>query len=146
MCSFNIDQSMGKKNENTVYNLISKYWTDRQIAKSNDMYSNYDFYDCKYKYELKSRRCAHDTYPTTMIPEMKCHKRTYLLFLYTDGLYYIRYRKDKFNKYEKKMFVKNRYDKQDIIKYYYYIPIEDLKKIEISDDKNCISNYTVHFD
>jgi len=65
---------------------------------------------------------------------MKCHKRTYLLFLYNDGLYYIRYRKDRFKQYDKKMFVKNRDDKKDVCKYYYYIPIEDLKKIEIKNE------------
>ena len=75
------DYYMGKRNENYVHSLIYKYWSDRQISKAVDEYSNYDFYDSKYKYELKSRRCAHDKYPTTIIPEMKCHKRTYLLFL-----------------------------------------------------------------
>jgi len=138
------DYYMGKRNENYVHSLIYKYWSDRQISKAVDEYSNYDFYDSKYKYELKSRRCAHDKYPTTIIPEMKCHKRTYLLFLFTDGLYYIRYRKDKFDKYNKKMFVKNRDDKQDVCKYYYYIPIEDLKKIEINDD-NIKYDYVVNF-
>ncbi len=135
MTSFIIDISMGKDNEEKVYHIIKSFWNNRQISKSDDIYSNYDFFDCKYKYELKSRRVAHDKYDTTMIPELKCHKRTYLLFLFTDGLYYIRFKKDKFEKYEKKMFVKNRKDKKDVKKYYYYIPIEDLKKIEINEKK-----------
>jgi hypothetical protein len=125
---------MGKINEDKVFNMIRKFWSNRQICKAINNYSNYDFYDSKYKYELKSRRCDHDKYPTTLIPEMKCHKRTYLLFLFNDGLYYIRFRKNQFEKYEKKMFVKDREDKKDVCKYYYYIPIEDLKKVEINND------------
>ena len=144
MSSFIIDLNMGKKNEDKVFNMIRKYWSDRQISKAIDNYSNYDFYDYKYKYELKSRRCNHDKYPTTLIPEMKCHKRTYLLFLFNDGLYYIRYKKNQFEKYDKKMFVKDREDKKDVCKYYYYIPIEDLKKIEINND-NINDNFIVEF-
>ena len=148
MYNFICDYSMGKINEDKVFNIIRKYWSDRQISKAIDAYSNYDFFDCKYKYELKSRRCNHDKYPTTLIPEMKCHKRTYLLFLFNDGLYYIRFRKNQFEKYDKKMFVKDREDKKDVCKYYYYIPIEDLKKIEINNDNININNdnYIVEFD
>jgi len=134
MYNFICDYSMGKINEDKVFNMIRKFWSNRQICKAINNYSNYDFYDSKYKYELKSRRCDHDKYPTTLIPEMKCHKRTYLLFLFNDGLYYIRFRKNQFEKYEKKMFVKDREDKKDVCKYYYYIPIEDLKKVEINND------------
>lgn len=143
--NFICDYNMGKLNEDKVYNMICKFWSDRQIAKSNDVYSNYDFFDSKYKYELKSRRCEHDKYPTTLIPEMKCHKKTYLLFLFNDGLYYIRYRKDKFNNYDKKLFVKDREDKKDVCKNYYYIPIEDLKKIEINEDNKINNNFVVEF-
>lgn len=145
MTSFIIDMKMGKLNEDKVYNMICNYWIDRQISKATDNYSNYDFYDSKYKYELKSRRCDHDKYPTTLIPEMKCHKRTYLLFLFNDGLFYIKFNKNKFDKYDKKMFVKDRDDKKDICKSYYYIPIQDLKKIEIKDN-NINDNYVVEFD
>jgi len=144
--SFISDYSMGKVNEDIVYNLIRKYWKDRLIAKSNNIYSNYDFYDCKYKYELKSRRCTHDKYPTTLIPEMKCHKGTYLLFIFTDGLYYIKFRKSKFEQFDKKMFVKNRDDKQDVMKYYYHIPIEHLKKININNECSDDDNFVVEFE
>lgn len=133
--SFSNDMIMGKVNEDYVYKLIRKYWPEREIQKSNDLYSNYDFLDDKYKYELKSRRFEYNKYETTMIPEMKCHKKTYLLFLFTDGLYYIRYRKSVFKCFEKKLFVKNRCDKDDVKKLYYYIPIEMLKKVDV-DNKN----------
>jgi hypothetical protein len=143
--SFSSDNIMGKVNEDKVYNIINNYWNERNITKTNDIYSNYDFYDSKYTYELKSRRCEHNKYSTTMIPEMKCHKRTYLLFFFTDGLYYIRYNKKLFDNFEKKMFVKNRYDKQDKQKYYYYIPVEYLKKIEIKNKEFDQNDFTLYF-
>lgn len=145
MTSFIIDKEMGKKNEDYVFNIIRKYWKDRQITKALDTYSNYDFYDSKYTYELKSRRCEHNRFNTTIIPEMKCHKRTYLLFLFTDGLYYIRFRESKFNEFEKKLYVKDRDDKKDVKKYYYYIPIDKLKKIEIDNDDIKDIDYIIHF-
>lgn len=127
--NFKTDYEMGLNNEMFVFDLLNNKWPDRNILRSDNKFCNFDFYDDKYKYELKSRRCNHNTYPTTLIPEMKCHKKTYLLFLFTDGLYYIKFKKDKFNNYDKKMFVKDREDKKDVCKNYYYIPIEDLKKI-----------------
>ena len=60
-------------------------------------------------------------------------------------MFYIKYKKDKFDKYDKKMFVKDRDDKKDVMKHYYYIPIQDLKKIEIKDN-NINDNYVVEFD
>ncbi len=144
--SFKTDYSLGKKNEDKVFTLICKYWSDRNIIKSNDVVSNYDFYDTKYKYELKSRRCSSDTYSTTLIPEMKCHKKTYLLFLFTDGLYYIRYRKCVFEEFEKKLFVKNRNDKDDVQKNYFYIQIDKLKKIELDDMQTKKIDYKVYLD
>ena len=138
---------MGKVNEDRVYNIIRKKWAKRQISKLFDEYSSYDFYDSKYSYLLKSRKCDHDTYATTLISEMKCNKRIYLLFLFTDGLYYIKYKKDKFKKYNKKCFVKIRDDKKDVCKYYYFIPVEDLKKIEKKNNiiKNDKEIFIVYF-
>lgn len=124
---------MGKVNEDKVYNIITNYWSKRQISKSSDEYSSSDFYDSRYQYLLKSRKCDHDTYATTLISELKCNKRAYLLFLFTDGLYYIKYKKDKFKNYNKKIFVKIRDNKKDVCIHYYYIPVEELKKIELKD-------------
>ena len=142
---FSKDIKMGKENEDKVFNLISKYWADRQISKALNQYSNYDFFDSKYTYELKSRRVQSNHYPTTMIPSMKCHKRTYLLFLFTDGLFYIRYNKNKFKEFDKKLFVRNREDKIDVEKYYYYIPIDKLKKINLDLPTINDDSYKVFF-
>lgn len=138
--NFSSDYKYGKKNELYVFDIVTKFWKNRNISLSDDMYSNFDFYDDKYKYELKSRRCSMSDYPTTMIPVMKCHKHTYLLFLFTDGLYYIKYKKKVFKNFEKKYFALKRNDKIDVNKEYYYIPIELLKKIYISTIDETISS------
>jgi hypothetical protein len=133
---------MGKVNADQVYNLIQNYWTNRNIAKASNNYYNFDYYDLKYKYELRSRRCNHNKNPTMLIPEMKCNKNFYLLFLFNDGLYYIRYNKSKFKKYDKKILKKN------VFKNYYLVPIIDLKKIQISNEEKKIENseFYIYFD
>lgn len=128
MVSFKEDFNYGIIKENEILKTINNYF-NREIKRSEDKYCHYDFYDDKYTYELKSRRNKYDTYPTTMIPALKLKKRVILLFNFTDGLYYIKYRKSKFEEFDKRYFVKDREDKKDIKKLYYYIPIDKLKKI-----------------
>jgi hypothetical protein len=131
MTTFENDYKYGIEKESSILLTLNKFFS-RDIVKSVDRYCNYDFFDDSYKYELKSRRNKYNTYPTTMIPLLKCKDNTILLFNFTDGLYYIKYEKEKFEKYDKKYFCKNRDDKIDINKQYYYIPISDLL---------CISKY-----
>jgi len=128
MVSYKEDYQYGMIKELEVLDIIKKYF-DRDINKSIDRYCNYDFYDDKFTYELKSRRNKYDTYPTTMIPELKLKKRTILLFNFLDGLYYIKYKKNKFEEFERGYFCKDRNDKKDVNKGYVYIPIDKLKCI-----------------
>ena len=128
MTTFQSDYNFGIEKENNILVTLNNFFS-RDISKSVDRYCNYDFYDDTYKYELKSRRNKYNTYPTTMIPLLKCKPNTILLFNFTDGLYYIEYEKEKFEKYEKKYFCKIRDDKLDVNKQYYYIPIIDLQCI-----------------
>jgi hypothetical protein len=127
--SYQVDRVAGLKKEGEVLPIIKTYF-DRDIQKCTERYAKYDFFDEKYKYELKSRNNTYDKYPTTLICADKTCKRIIFLFHFTDGLYYIKYRKSKFNTFEKKMFVRNkRSDYDDLEKEYIYIPIEHLKKI-----------------
>ena len=137
--SYKKDYEFGKDKEDKILTYLNNYFK-RNIIKSEERYCTYDFYDAKYKYELKSRRCSVNTYDTTMIPVMKCKKRTYLLFLFTDGLYYIKYKEHKFKDFEIKNFVKFREDKKDVKKEYYYIPTDKLKKIDYVDVSVNIDN------
>lgn len=126
--TFKTDYSYGIAKENEVLGHLITFF-NRDIVKSKERYSNYDFSDDIYKYELKSRRNKYNSYPTTMIPLLKCKPNTILLFNFTDGLYYIEYDKEKFEKFEKKYFSIDRCDKIDVHKQYYYIPIGELQCI-----------------
>jgi hypothetical protein len=66
-----------------------------------------------------------------MIGLDKCEINSILLFKYTDGLYYIEYNKEQFDKYELKKFTK-----YTELKDYIYIPIKDLIKIEETNNDN----------
>lgn len=129
--SYKTDYEFGKSNEENVYNQIVKRWDNREIKKTTEKYSPFDFYCDKYKYELKSRKCNYSTYPTTMISTEKLgNYKLYLLFSFTDGLYYIKYKKSLFKTFESKPFQrKGRTDIKDIQYNFIYIPIEYLKKI-----------------
>lgn len=127
--SFRRDYCFGLKKEDELLPIIRTFF-DRDIQKSTNKFERFDFVDEKYKYELKSRQNEYNKYPTTLIPADKICKRIIFLFNFTNGLYYIKYRKSKFNTFERKMFVRNqRSDFNDLEKEYIYIPIDKLKKI-----------------
>jgi hypothetical protein len=133
MEKFNKDYEFGKLSEDALYSKLSEYWEDN-IKKSKDKFSKYDYAGDRYYYELKTRTNFYETYPTTLIAKDKviidCEKKQRFLFKFYDGLYYITYGKNKFKKYRCDIF--GRTDRGfDKPKLYYYIPIEDLKKIEI---------------
>jgi len=147
--SFKKDLEFGLNKEIEILIKIKKYFK-REIYKTIDKFCKYDFYDYKYNYELKSRRCSIDKYETTLLPFDKLQRKTIYLFSFTDGLYYIKYNKEKFDEFEIKEFVRNkRSDKYDVKKDYIFIPSNKLKKIEIEeDDKKVVidkDNFTINF-
>lgn len=130
MKTFEEDFSDGIKSENLVFEIIKNKYEN--LLKS-DKFCVYDFSNDKYEIELKTRNIAHDLYSTVIISCNKCErkrtKRIVLMFQYTDGLYYIRYRKSKFKHYEKFNFRRNqRNDFNDKYSECFKIPITDLKK------------------
>ena len=127
--SFKQDYYFGLDQEEKVLPIIRNFF-NRDIQKSINKFERFDYSDEKYKYELKSRNNTYNKYLTTLICADKISKNSIFLFNFLDGLYYIKYRKSKFNKFEKKLFVRNkRYDYDDKEKDYIYIPIEYLKRI-----------------
>lgn len=127
--SFKNDYYKGLEKEKEVLPIIRNFF-NRDIQKTINNFERFDFACNKYKYELKSRNNEYSKYPTTLIPADKICKRIIFLFYFTDGLYYIKYSKSKFSKFEKKQFCRNkRNDFNDLQKEYYYIPIDKLKKI-----------------
>ena len=128
------DLEFGKLKEKEILPIIKNYFND-DIKFIEYKYSIYDYQGAKYKYELKSRTNKYLDFDTTLIPEskIKYRKNDFIkfLFCFTDGLYYIRFNEKKFKKYKLENFCRNkREDYNDIPKLYYYIPIEDLIKID----------------
>lgn len=125
-----IDYNFGKNEEVKVLSKIREHFGDENIKECIDQYSKFDFISDNYLYELKSRRNKYDQYPTTLIAIDKIIKDKNMIFLFnfTDGLFYIKYDKELFDKYQKKYF--RRTDRGfDISKIYIFIPIEDLTEI-----------------
>jgi len=98
-------------------------------------------YDAKCKetnthYEIKARRCAMNSYPTTIIPYSKIAKKEekdnlIFVFLFTDGLYYIKYNQDLFNTFETKNISYHRSGCATKPILHYCIPCELLSRIII---------------
>lgn len=128
------DLAFGLEKEKTVLPIISKYFND-DIKLVINRFSTYDFEGTKYTYELKSRTNKYDAFNETLIPQSKVINNTTkpikFLFLFTDGLYYIKYSRKKFKNYKLDVFCRfKRSDYNDQPALYYYIPISDLKKID----------------
>jgi len=124
----------GRDLETEVLPIIKSAFQSNDIKVPKNKYSPYNFIDDKQQvlYELKSRTNKYMTYPTTMIQESKIlntHYKQIFLFKFTDGLYYIEYSPELFNTFEKKEYVQFRTDKVDVNKLYFYIPIDQLKRV-----------------
>ena len=125
------DIDFGCKKEVELFDTLCSKFGD--LVQCDDKYSKFDFYNDKYEIELKSRRNARNTYPTTMIASDKysryTDKKIVFVFCFTDGIYYIKYKHKQFKKYEKKLFKRSRPGHYDVQKEYVYIPVSDLKKL-----------------
>ena len=124
------DYTFGTKQEDLVLPKIKEYFK-RDIKKSEDKYAKSDYFDDDYFYEMKSRTNNYSKYPTTMITQDKIRedKPLILLFNFTDGIYYIKYDKEKFLTYEQKMFSRANLEWNE--KNHLYIPITDLQPITV---------------
>lgn len=122
------DYKFGTAQEDLVLPKLKDFFK-KEIKKSEDRFAKCDFYDEEYNYEMKSRTNTYNKYPTTMITEDKVFGEKNLIFLFnfTDGLYYIEYDKEKFSKYERKMFSRANLSWNE--KSHVYIPIQDLTRV-----------------
>lgn len=107
------------------------------MLRSMGRWDKHDFKNQHFNIEVKSRKNAYNTYPTTLLTCNKIveepNKRLYFIFNFTDGIYYIRYKKELFETFEKRMFsrINQSYDEKE----YYYIPIQYLKNLDTSKPK-----------
>jgi len=132
------DIDMGLTTEEEVMPILAKHFGEKLI-KPNYTYCPYDFeaVTSKTRYELKSRRCNHNTYNTTIIPVSKCQDQSLknvvlcFCFYFVDGLYYIYYNERLFSTFKIKQVRTFRDNKWGLSKDHYEIPIDQLVRINI---------------
>lgn len=131
--SFYKDYNFGIENENLVIDKIRTFFQE-EINKTNSKFCKWDFEGTNNVYELKTRTCNKNKYPTTLIGKDKVihnGKTQIFLFNFQDGLYYIQYDPEIFKDFKCEMFKRiQRGDYNDKEKLYYFIPVEVLKKID----------------
>ncbi len=142
MLSYTQDKFYGLNNEIKYLNILSNYF-NTTFKKYDSDYSLLDFYSDDKKYlEMKSRRIKHNQYPTAIFNVHKIEEfnniinknndsKLYIVFIYLDGVYYIEYNKEIFNKFEMKKFKRNdRIGIVDNLNFCYFIPTNLLIKID----------------
>lgn len=101
------------------------------LSPTVDQFNHYDFESATAVYELKTRRIAHDRYPTTLIGANKVDhkhaKQQVYIFDFTDGTFYIRYDKATFDTLELAPFVRNA--PGYVARPYLFIPVTALAPI-----------------
>jgi hypothetical protein len=125
------DISFGENNEITVFNqLKDKFDTLKKTKK----YDEFDYETATLKIELKSRRCNHDKYPTTMIGLNKIKKcedpnmRYLFIFKFEDKTLWCEYDVNVFENFEVKQ--GGRCDRGKVeVTNYCYIPISYLNDL-----------------
>jgi hypothetical protein len=129
------DLNYGIPQEPTIISKLGEYFME-DIQQESNPYSRFDAKSTTTKYEIKSRRNTHDKYPTTMIGVNKANVsgRLVFVFSFTNGLYYIVYEKEKFDKYEIRDIEATRMVRGKAVKNLkpcYMIDIDDLIKIDL---------------
>lgn len=128
------DLVFGKLKEIEIKEILEQYFNTKLITSSK--YNLIDFYNDEIYIELKSRRNTYQKYNTTIIGCNKIdyvktlNKKCHFVFCYLDGLYYIEYSNifDSFDIEEEYIYR----DGKKELKTNYHIPIECLKKIDVT--------------
>lgn len=132
--SFNNDYAFGLEAESSVMSKMSEHFKTK-LTKT-DQFNPFDFKDSKTLIELKTRRNAKDTYPTTMVGANKVKiaeqdtsgKKYIFAFKFTDGIYYVEYNKALFDTFE--ISEGGRCDRgRPELNDYCYIPVSCLKPL-----------------
>jgi len=108
------------------------------MQKDTNHYSSFDFHnsDRTVFAELKTRRIRHNQYPTTIISADKiAHiedgKDYYFIWAYVDGLYYLKYDPNLWEKFECKMYRRfDRSDRVEVPKPHIFIPCSHLTPLQ----------------
>jgi hypothetical protein len=133
--AFQRDYQFGKHQEVVLLPRLNEFFKD-EITPTTDKFHKYDFEGKDCVYEMKSRTCCFETYPTTLLPADKVIAREgsgtlkqIFLFNFTNGLYYIEYNEEAWKDIEIASFRRFRIGVNDKEKPYYHIPTTLLKRI-----------------
>lgn len=120
------DYKIGTQEEAELLPLIRSFF-NRDIKKNENPTAKHDYSDGEYNYELKTRKNSYNKFPTTYITIDKLvgNEPLYLIFNFTDGVYYILYNDEKFKNYSTSKVSRTGYDTI----YNVEIPIGDLRFI-----------------
>jgi hypothetical protein len=107
MATFASDYKFGTSNELIAKTKLEKIFMTTLIHRTEKPMTEFDYDNgATFHVELKTRRIRHDQYPTAIIGKNKVDiaaanpDRTYwFCFNYSDGMYGIKYDKEKFEKY-----------------------------------------------
>lgn len=129
-----IDENFGLDNEIKAEDYIKTYFKQNTLTKTSK-FNKFDFVGDTALFEVKTRRIMYNKFKTTMIGYTKilhAQKQSldvYFIFQFLDGNYYYKYSKD--DNFEIKK--GGRFDRgRAETAQYYYIPIENLIKIELN--------------
>lgn len=127
------DFNFGKEQELVLLPRLNEFFKDN-LKPTPDRYTKYDFEGDTCIYELKSRTCKFEQYPTTLFPADKVEgirneKPQVFIFHFTNGTYYINYDVNVFKDIEVASFRRFRIGVRDKEKAYFHIPTTLLKKI-----------------
>lgn len=134
------DLNYGLFHEGVVEPMIEEYFNEKilntKLTRGKWCAYDYETVDRQTRYELKTRRIKHNAYPTILIGKNKIIKgsadgaRLILLFLFEDGLYYIKYDSFIFSNFDEGAFTRYRdgnAEKQLVV----HIPIKHLTRIDL---------------
>lgn len=103
------DLNYGFASEDTNHSAIRTFLNDNVVKVSGNAIFDFVNGNNTIYAELKSRRVAHDKYPTALIGKNKCEwadknnsdgRKFWFFFAYSDGLYAIEYVKELFDTFE----------------------------------------------
>jgi len=132
---------IGTDNELFLLSFL-KQKIDKNLLMTNSKYAIIDYISNDTLVELKSRTNAYLKYPDTMVGANKIKymlndkvRKSYCVFSFTDGIYYIEITKGNVDKFRKSL--GGRRDRgRDETSTYYYIPIEMLTDLSISNSSH----------
>ena len=131
--SFQQDHTEGKEGERQSFPFLKKF-SKHTLVWMDDVYAPWDFEASDVVIEHKNRFVDSDTYKTAMIKYLKVQRAekeqrtSYFVFRYTNGIFYIKYKKSLFDTFHtdvKK--IENRSDYTEKEEKRIYIPIPLLK-------------------